>query len=61
MDIMKELENNDSVTLEQMFRYKLNEKEEELREAKKATKEYFMEVMDNTRINGKKMRPVKQS
>lgn len=32
-----------------MFRYKMNEKDEEYKESKKVTKEYFMSALDPAR------------
>ena len=32
-----------------MFRYKMNEKDEETRESKKVTKEYYMSALDPAR------------
>ena len=46
---MRDLETNETVTLEQMFRYKMNEKAEETRESKKVTREFFMEALDNSK------------
>lgn len=46
LGIMRDLEGSDSITFEQMFRYKMNEKDEEIRESKKVTKEYVMSALD---------------
>ena len=49
---MRDLETNETVTLEQMFRYKMNEKDEEDRESRKVTREFFMEALDaSKRVN----------
>ena len=49
LQIMRDLETNETVTLEQMFRYKMNEKAEETRESRKVTREFFMEALDNSK------------
>lgn len=52
LSIMRDLETNETVTLEQMFRYKMNEKDEEDRESRKVTREFFMEALDaSKRVN----------
>ena len=49
LDIMSELDDNETATLEQMFIYKMNEKDDEKKEAKKVAKEYFMDQLDPTK------------
>lgn len=60
LGIMRELENNESSIVEQMFLYKLNEKEENDRESKKVTKEYHNGALDPHNSNSKYEQRVKQ-
>jgi hypothetical protein len=59
LGIMRELENNESSIVEQMFLYKLNEKEENYRESKKVTKEYHNGALDPHNSNSKYEQRVK--
>jgi len=43
---MNSLEGCDSLTFEQMFSYKMLEKEEQNRDTRKVTKEYYMDSID---------------
>lgn len=53
LTILRDLENDDSNVIEQMFMYKLNEKEELDKEALKVTREYHNGSLDPNNKNHK--------
>ena len=53
---MKYLENNETMYFEQLFRYKMNEADENKKESQKVAKEYYMQSLDPA----SKVRPIKK-
>lgn len=53
LNLLRDLENNDTNVLELMFLYKLNERDELLREAKKVTHDFHSGALDPNNKNSK--------